>query len=72
MPTSADDETEFVRYWYAAERRAVRRYRSTAADAGAQQQRRRSTALSSKCGQCRVDSRVDEPEHRLVRFATVL
>ena len=39
---------------FAAESRAGSRYRSTAA--GAQQQRRRSTALSSKCGQCRVDS----------------
>jgi len=27
-----------------------------AAGAGAQRQRRRSTALSSKCGQCRADS----------------
>jgi len=25
----------------------------------------RSTALSSKCGQCHVDSRVDDAEHRL-------
>ena len=25
----------------------------------------RSTALSSKCGQCHVDNRVDEAEHRL-------
>jgi len=33
---------------------------------GTKQQRRRSTALSSKCGQCRVDSRVDEAEHRLI------
>ena len=39
---------------FAAERRASSRYRSTAA--GTQQQRRRSTAFSSKCGQCRVDS----------------
>jgi len=37
---------------FAAERRADRRYR---AGAGVQQQRRRSTAFSSKCGQCRVD-----------------
>ena len=36
--------------------------RSIAGDA-AQQQRRR-----SKCGQCRVDSRVDQAEHRLVDF----
>ena len=28
------------------------------ADAGAQQQRRRSTARSSRCGQCHVNSRV--------------
>ena len=42
---------------FAAERRANRRYRSTAAGAGAQEQRRRSTALSSECGQCHVDSR---------------
>jgi len=34
--------------------------------ATAPQQRRRSTALSRKCGQCQVDSRVDEAEHRLV------
>ena len=39
---------------FAAERRAGRRYRSTAASA--QQQRRHSTALSSKCGQCHVDN----------------
>ena len=40
---------------------------------GAQQQRRRSTsprstALSSECGQCHVDSRVDEAEHRLAVY----
>jgi len=56
---------------FAAERRAGWRYRSTAASA--LQQRRhstgRSTALSSKCGQCHVDSRVDEAEHRLVALA---
>ena len=40
---------------FSAERPAGRRYRSTAA--GAQQQRRRNTAFSSKCGQCRDDSR---------------
>ena len=51
---------------FAAERPADRTYRSIAADAGVQQQRRRSTALSSKCRQCRVDSRVDEAEHGLV------
>ena len=46
--------------------RADKRHRSTAA--GARQQRRlstgRSTALSSKCGQCHVGCRVDEAEHR--------
>ena len=42
---------------FATERPAGKRYRSTAAGTGAQQQRRRSTALSSRCGQCRVDSR---------------
>jgi len=31
--------------------------------------RGRSTALGSKCGQCHVDSRVDEAEHRLVALA---
>ena len=51
--------------WFTAERLAGRRYQSIAG-AGAQQQRRRSTALSSKCGQCHVDSRVDEAEHRFV------
>jgi len=40
---------------FAAERHVGRRYRSTAA--GAQQQRSRGTALSSKRGQCHVDSR---------------
>jgi len=30
--------------------------------------RNRSTALSSKCGQCRVNSRVDEAELRVVVF----
>jgi len=49
---------------FAADRSAGRRYRSTAA--GTQHQRRRSTALSSKCGQCRVVSRVDEAEPILV------
>jgi len=32
---------------------------------GAQQQRRRSPAPSSECGQCRVDSPVVEAEYRL-------
>jgi len=36
---------------FAAERRAGKRYRSTVAGAGTQQQRRLSTALSSKRGQ---------------------
>jgi len=52
---------------FAAERRTRKRYRSTAP--GARQQERRSpgrsTALSSKCGQCHVDSRINEAEHRL-------
>jgi len=39
--------------------------------AGAQQQRRRSTALSNKYGQCHVDSRVDEAEHRLASYIIV-
>ena len=41
---------------FAAKHPAGRRYRSIAG-AGAQQQRRRSTAISRKCVQCRVDSR---------------
>jgi len=40
---------------FAAERPVSRKYRSAAT--GVQQQRRRSTALSSKCGQCHDDSR---------------
>ena len=36
---------------------------STAAIIGAQQQRCRSMAFRSKCGQCHVDSRVDETQH---------
>ena len=48
--------------------------RSTAA--GAQQQRRRSTrrstALSSKCRQCHVDSRVNEAKYRLAASASLL
>ena len=39
-------------------------YRLSAANAG--RPRRCSTVLSSKCGQCHVDSRVEEAEHRLV------
>ena len=46
---------------FAAERPVGKTDRSTAA--GAQQQLRRSTALSSKCGRCRVDRRVDEAGH---------
>ena len=34
--------------------------------AGTQQQRHHSIVHSSKCGQCHVDSRVDEAEHRLI------
>ena len=34
--------------------------------------RGRSTALSSKCGQCHVDSRVDETEHRLGLISILL
>jgi len=41
---------------FADGRLAGKQCRSIAGD-GAQQQQRRSTALSSKCGQCRVDSR---------------
>ena len=52
---------------FAVERRTRKRYRSTAPVA--RQQQRRSTALSSKCGdQCHVDSRVDETKHRRVSF----
>ena len=48
---------------FAAERRTCKRYRPP----GAWQQQRRSTELSSKCGdQCHVDSRVDETKHRRV------
>jgi len=45
---------------FAAERRTLKRYRSTAPGA-----RGRSTALSSKCWQCHVDSRSNEAEPRL-------
>ena len=41
--------------------------RHSTVGAGAQQQRRRRTAHSSKCRQCHVDSRVDEAEHKLAR-----
>jgi len=50
---------------FAAERPADRTYRSRQRRAPAPS----STALSSKCGQCRVDSRVDEAEHSLVDCA---
>jgi len=56
---------------FAAERPAGKTYRSTAAGTGAQQQRRRSTAFSSKCGQSHVDSRRDEAEHRLVSLVSL-
>jgi len=48
---------------FAAEHRMHKRYQSTVP--GARQQQCRSTALSSKCGQCHVDSRINEAEHRL-------
>jgi len=51
---------------FAAERRMCKRYRSTAP--GAQQQQRRSPVLSSKCGRCHVDSRINEAEYRLGLF----
>jgi len=63
---------------FAAERRAGRRYRSIAAGrrrpAATIRYRRtgRSAALSSKCGQCHVGSRVDEAEHRLVVVVIVV
>jgi len=51
-----------------------KRYRSTAPGARQQQRRSRgrSAALSSKCGQCHVDSRVDEAEHRLGLISILL
>ena len=55
---------------FAADRPAGRRHRSIAG-AGAQQQRRHSTAFGSKCGQCHVDSRVGEAEDRLVIMETL-
>jgi len=47
-----------------------KRYQSTAPDARQQQRRSpgRSVALSSKCGQCHVDSRINKAEHRQVTF----
>ena len=42
------------------------RARDQSTTPGTQQQRRRSTALGSRCGQCHVDIRVDEAEHRLL------
>ena len=59
---------------FAAERRTRKRYRSTAPGARQQQRRSpgRSTALSSKCGQCHVDSRINEAEHRLGLISILL
>jgi len=53
---------------FAAERHTRKRYRSTAPGSRSAAARVRSTALSSKCGQCRVDSRVDEAEQTWVTF----
>ena len=52
---------------FVAERRTRKRYRSTAPGAGSSSAaaRGRSTALSSKCRQCHVDSRINDAEHRL-------
>jgi len=62
---------------FAAERRAAEdigrlqygRRRAPSSNGAAA--RSRSTALSSKCGQCHVDSRVDEAEHRLVNISFI-
>ena len=56
LPLSAVRAGDIDRQWWAP---------------GAEQQRRRSTALSSECGKCHVDSRVDETEHRLVTIMTI-
>jgi len=55
---------------FAAECHMRKRYQSTAPDARQQQRRSpgRSVALSSKCGQCHVDSRINKAEHRQVTF----
>ena len=60
--------------WFAAERPANRRYpwtvagalRRLSAGANARQQRRRSTALGSKCGQRHVDSHRRKPHSGLL------
>jgi len=57
---------------FAAERPVGRRYQSIALGAGVQQQRRRSTALSSKCGQCHVDSRGTRLNRDLFAYALVI
>ena len=51
---------------FAAERPPGRRYRSIAG-AGAKQERYRSTALGSKCGQCHADSRRTSLTYVLLR-----
>ena len=56
---------------FAAKRHAGTRYRSTAG-AGAQQQRRRSTALSSKRGQCHVESRVTRLSRLVLLCAQII
>ena len=51
---------------FAAEHHMRKRYRSTAPGGGSSSAaaRSRSTALSSKCGQCHVDRRIIKAEHR--------
>ena len=51
---------------FVAEHRMCKRYRLTAP--GARQQQCRSPALSSKCGQRHVDSRINEAEHRQFQY----
>jgi len=53
---------------FAAERRTRQRYRSTAPGSSSAAARVRSTALSSKCGQCHVDSRIIDAEQTWVTF----
>ena len=53
----------------AAERPAGRTCRSTVAVAG--EHMRHHTAFSSECGQCHVDSRLDEAEDRLVTVCAI-
>ena len=55
---------------FAAERRAGRRYRSTAAAATAPQHGAASTELSSKCEQCHVNSPCRKLNTNLVNFAS--